>query len=125
MTVTSNHTCIHEESIQDYGLQLAELNTKAKYKEQTIMEIKEELKDLSNKIDNLTKDVNTVIQKSKDTDKEIEQRVSNIEKTLEIYEKFFEKLEEDQDKRDRNNLATYAILATLIGVIVGLFTKYF
>ena len=61
-----NHEYFHEELIQDHSLQLTELETKSKYKEQSIMEIKEDLRQVNLKLDKLIKKVKHQIPNSKE-----------------------------------------------------------
>lgn len=112
------HECIHEELIQDHSLQIKELSTKSEYKEQSIMEIKEQLKEMNVKIDALTENVSKLITKSEKNDTEIENRVKNLEDKISIYEKFFQNIKADQDKRTRNLIAIFAIIATIIGILI-------
>ena len=116
----AKHECIHEELIQDHSLQLTELETKSRYKEQTIMEIKEDLKEVNKKLDKL-------INKSEKSDTKLEKRVELIETKLDLYEKFFHDLKEDEktrkedgDKKTKNIIAICAVIATISGVVVSL-----
>ena len=101
----NEHECIHSELLQSHSLQLAELETKSRYKEQTIMEIKEDLKEVNKKLDKL-------INKSETSDTKLEKRVELIETKLDLYEKFFPDLKEDEktrkedgDKKTKNIIA--------------------
>ena len=58
------HKCIHDELIRNHDLQIKELSTKSVYKEQSIMEIKDELKDINGKIDAINDNVNKLILQS-------------------------------------------------------------
>ena len=114
----AKHECLHEDIIQDHSLQLTELETKSRYKEQSIMEIKDGLKELNTKVDNLTDNVNKIVRKSENTDSELEKRVETLETKIQVYEEFFKTLKEDQDKRTRNLIAIFAVIATVIGILI-------
>ena len=116
--LTNNHICHHEETLNEHSLQIKELVTRSQYKEQTIMELKEDIHKLSDKIDKLTADVNKIINKSEQKDSEIEKRIDNLETKIEVYEKFFKSIKEDQDKRTRNLIAIFAVIATVIGILI-------
>ena len=116
--MVANHDCLHEELIQDHSLQLTELETKSRYKEQSIMEIKEDLKELNNKLDILTADVNKVIRKSESTDSKLEKRVETLETKIHVYETFFKETKEDNDKRNNKIIAIAAVTATVIGILI-------
>lgn len=113
-----NHDCLHEELIQDHSLQLTELETKSRYKEQSIMEIKEDLKEVNNKLDILTADVNKVIRKSESTDSKLEKRVETLETKIGVYETFFKETKEDNDKRTNKIIALAAVIAAVIGILI-------
>ena len=116
--MTAKQGCLHEELLQDHSLQLKELSTKSEYKEQSIMEIKDQLKEMNIKIDVLTENVSKLITKTEKNDTEIENRVKSLEDKIAIYEKFFQTMKSDADKRTRNLIAIFAVIATVIGIII-------
>ena len=77
-------TCYHEDLVQDHSKKIAELETKAEYKEQMIKDIKQDMKDLNDKMDKLSEDVNNAIQKSIIGDNEIDRRVTSLETTVRV-----------------------------------------
>lgn len=117
MNKMTQHECIHEELINSHSLQITELETKSKYKEQSIMEIKEQLKELNTKIDALSVDVSKVINKS-------EKGVKSLEDKINIYEKFFATSKDEQDKRTRNIIAISAVIATIVGILISNLIKF-
>ena len=123
MTPTK-HECIHEDTIQDHSLFIAKLTEKSKYKEQSIMEIKDELKIINNKIDGLREDITKIIRASESTDSELEKRVANVETKIATYEDFFKQMKEDNDKRTKNMLSTIAVIATFTSIAVGVIIKF-
>ena len=122
--VDVNHTCCHEELIQEHSLLIAKLDEKSKYKEQSIMEIKDELKTMNAKIDAINSNVNKLILNSETQDTEIENRIKNLETKIEVYEKFFQTLKDDQEKRSTRLIAILAVMVTIIGIIVGAVVKF-
>lgn len=122
--VDVNHTCCHEELIQEHSLLIAKLDEKSKYKEQSIMEIKDELKTMNAKIDAINNNVNKLILNSETQDTEIENRIKNLETKIEVYEKFFQTMKEDQEKRSTRQIAIFAVMVTIIGIIVGAVVKF-
>ena len=109
--MSANHDCIHEELLQEHNVQLTELQTKSKYKEESIMEIKEDLRQVNLKLD-------TIISKSEKTDTQLEGRVKNLETKLEVYEKFFNTMKEEADKRTRNLLAVFSVIVAVVAILV-------
>ena len=99
MMAANIHKCIHEELLQDHSLKIKELDTKAEYKEQAIMELKEELKLMNAKIDAINENVNKLILNSETQDKDIDKRVDNVETKIALYEQFFRDVKNDKNKR--------------------------
>lgn len=113
----TNHECLHEELIQDHSLQLTELETKSHYKEQSIMEIKNDLKEVNDKLDKL-------INKSESSDSELRKEVDALKTEFNVYKDIFKTLKDDQDKRTKNLIAICAVIATVTGIIVSFATKF-
>lgn len=113
----TNHECLHEELIQDHSLQLTELETKSHYKEQSIMEIKNDLKEVNDKLDKL-------INKSESSDSKLRKEVDALKTEFNVYKDIFKTLKDDQDKRTKNLIAICAVIATVTGIIVSFATKF-
>ena len=119
MTPKSEHTCINEDRIQEHSLKIAELSTKSEYKEQSIMELKQELKNINDKIDALSENVNTLVLNSESKDIKIDKRVEKLETKIELYEKFFNELKEDNQKRNNMQLTLYALIVSVLALIAN------
>lgn len=57
-------SCVHEEQIQDQSRKIAELETRADYKEKIIMDLKNDIKDLKKSMDSLDNTITDFILKS-------------------------------------------------------------
>ena len=84
MTNEQPLTCFHEEEFQSHSRKIAELETKAEYKEQMIKDLKKDMKEINDKIDKLSEDVNNAIQKSIIGDNDIDKRVTSLETTVRV-----------------------------------------
>ena len=63
--IMSEHIdCLHEEQIQGQSRKIAELETRANYKEQIIMDLKNDIKELKDSMDSLDKTITDFIFKS-------------------------------------------------------------
>ena len=69
-------TCFHEEQIQGMSRKIAELETRADYKEKSIMEIKEDIKEVMAKMDTLDTTINNFILKSVNDDGELREIIN-------------------------------------------------
>jgi chromosome segregation ATPase len=114
-----SYTCLHEEQIQEHSLRIAELSTKSEYKEQSIMELKQELKNINDKIDALSENVNTLVLNSESKDIKIDKRVEKLETKIELYEQFFKELKGDNQKRNNMQLALYALIVSVLALIAN------
>lgn len=74
----------HEAQIQENSRRIVGLETKAQYKEQSIIELKKDMKDLNDKMDKLSEDVNDFLIKSVNDDKDIDKRVTSLETTVKV-----------------------------------------
>ena len=109
--------CLHEESIQNHSIRLTELETKSHYKEKSIMEIKNDLKEVNEKLDKL-------INKSESSDSELRKEVDALKTEFNVYKDIFKTLKDDQDKRTKNLIAICAVIATVTGILVSFVTKF-
>ena len=114
-----NHNCCHDELIQEHSIKIKELDTRADYKEQAIMELKDELKEMNVKIDSINNNVNKLILNSETSDTQIEKRVETIETRLDLYGKFFHEMKEDTNKRNNMQLTLYALIVALAGLLAN------
>lgn len=119
MTMPANHECLHEEQILGQSRKLAELEAKNESKKEKINELKSELKDMDKKIDNIDKNVNKLILHSETNDAQLENRLGLIETRLDIYEKFMNQSKEDKNKRNTQQIAVLALIATSIGILLN------
>lgn len=77
-------TCFHEDIFQEHARKIEALETKATYKEEMIKELKQDMKELNDKMDKLSDDVNEAIRKSITGDNEIDRRVTSLETTVKV-----------------------------------------
>ena len=84
MTPVETPCIAHEEQIQQNARNIAELKARADYKDKRIDELKKDMKDLNDKMDKLSNDVNEAIRKSITGDNEIDRRVTSLETTVKV-----------------------------------------
>lgn len=83
------------------------------------MELKQELKNINDKIDALSENVNTLVLNSESKDIKIDKRVEKLETKIELYEQFFKELKEDNQKRNNMQLALYALIVSVLALIAN------
>lgn len=121
---TTNHDCIHEELINSHSLQLAELNTKSKYKEQSIMEIKEELKEMNAKIDAINNNVNELILWSKTGDTDLELRLKTTETELKNLKQELQDKDKQNNNRQNRQLTVIGLSFAFITIALNILFKF-
>ena len=68
--------CIHDEQIRNHSRKIAELETRADYKEQMIRDLAESMKDMKKSMDSLEKTITDFILKSINDDSNIRELVN-------------------------------------------------
>jgi len=79
-----DYTCIHEDQIQGQSRKIAELETRADYKDKRIDDLYNKIDKMEEKIDTLNKNVNQLILLSNKGDTDLELRLKAIETELEL-----------------------------------------
>lgn len=76
MSNSIHDSCIHEEQIQGQSRKIAELETRAEYKEKIIMGVKEDIKELKESVDSLDKTITDFVLKSINDDSALRELVN-------------------------------------------------
>ena len=92
MRMTTDTPCNeHEEQIQNNSRQIAELQTRADYKEDIIKELKTDMKEIKQDMKDIKEDINTFILKSVNDDSNIKEilnkqdnRITSLETTVKV-----------------------------------------
>ena len=79
-----DYTCIHEDQIQGQSRKIAELETRADYKDKRIDDLYNKIEKMEDKIDVLNENVNQLILLSNKGDTDLELRLKAIETELEL-----------------------------------------
>lgn len=77
-----DYNCIHEEQIQGQSRKIAELETRADYKDKRIDDLYVKIEKMESKIDTLNNNVNQLILQSTKGDTDLELRLKAIETEL-------------------------------------------
>ncbi len=78
------HDCVHEDQLQGQSRKIAELETRADYKDERITQILEDQKRMEDKIDNIAEAVNNLQLQSLRDDRDIDKRVTSLENTVQV-----------------------------------------
>ena len=124
-----NHECLHETQITDQSQKIAELEARADYKDKRIDELKQDMHEIKQSIDNLTKTVNNSIVNSIKDDKDLDNRVTSLETKIKTQEDIIKSYEEkarkdrEEDRAKTNQHLTYITVG--ISVLVFVLTYIF
>ena len=112
------HSCIQEELLREHSLQITELSTRSHYKEQSIMEIKDELKNINTKIDSINDNVNQLILQSTKDDDSLELELTQLKTQINNLQTELDNKEKESDKRINRILVIVGLVFS--GVTIGL-----
>lgn len=115
----ADYTCLHEDQIQHQSQKIAELETRADYKDKRIDELYVKIDKMEEKIDTLNKNVNKLILQSNKGDTELELRLKAIETELELQKQ----TSIDNHNRVSTLLAIVGVGLTIITILINVYFK--
>ena len=114
-----DYTCLHEDQIQNQSRKIAELETRADYKDKRIDELYVKIEKMEDKLDTLNKNVNTLILQSNKGDTELELRLKAIETELELQKQ----TTLENHNRVSTLLAVVGVGLTIITILINVYFK--
>ena len=131
MTPSNENPCeLHEQQIQENSKKIAELETRADYKDKRIDELNNKMDKIESKLDNLTDTVNTVVVNSIKDDNDLNNRVIALETQIKTQHDVLDKYKEEQRKQrdeDRQKanlrLAYVGIGITILSILLSYLLK--
>ena len=115
----TTHDCLHEDQIQLQSRKVAELETRADYKDKRIDELYLKIEKMEDKLDTLNKNVNTLILQSNKGDTELELRLKAIETELELQKQ----TTLENHNRVSTLLAIVGVGLTIITILINVYFK--
>ena len=112
--MVNDHTCLHEEQIQNQSRIIERLGAELDYKKEKLDEIKENNRRMEEKIDKMNENLNDFINTSDSKDTKLDLRLTKIETRQEVLDK--------TQKDDREDTKLWL---TIITIIFGAITIYF
>ena len=112
-----DYTCIHEDQIQGQSRKIAELETRADYKDKRIDDLYTKIDKMEEKIDTLNKNVNQLILLSNKGDTDLELRLKAIETELELQKQ----TNIDNHNRISQIIALVGVGLTLITILINVY----
>ena len=114
-----DYTCLHEDQIQNQSRKIAELETRADYKDKRIDELYVKIEKMEDKLDTLNKNVNTLILQSNKGDTELELRLKAIETELELQKQ----TNIENHNRVSTLLAVVGVGLTIITILINVYFR--
>ena len=119
MIIMVDYTCIHEDELLGQSRKIAELETRADYKDKRIDELYSKIEKMENKIDTLNDNVNQLILLSNKGDTDLELRLKAIETELELQKQ----TSIDNHNRVSQLLAIIGVGLTIITILINVYFK--
>ena len=114
----SDLPCIqHEEQIQNNARKIAELDTRANYKDKRIDELNMKIDKMETKLDKLNENVNKLLVQSNQGDTDLEIRLKAIETELELQKQ----TATDNHNRVSSLLAIVGVGLTVITILINVY----
>ena len=117
--MVDNYTCIHEDELLGQSRKIAELETRADYKDKRIDELYSKIEKMENKIDTLNDNVNQLILLSNKGDTDLELRLKAIETELELQKQ----VATENHNRVSQLLAIVGVGLTIITILINVYFK--
>ena len=112
-----DYTCIHEDQIQGQSRKIAELETRADYKDKRIDDLYTKIDKMEEKIDTLNNNVNQLILLSNKGDTDLELRLKAIETELELQKQ----TNIDNHNRISQIIALVGVGLTIITILINVY----
>ena len=114
-----DYNCIHEEQIQGQSRKIAELETRADYKDKRIDDLYVKIEKMESKIDTLNDNVNQLILQSNKRDNDRELRLKAIETEIEQQKQ----VSIENHNRVSQLLALVGVGLTIITILINVYFK--
>ena len=112
-----DYTCIHEDQIQGQSRKIAELETRADYKDKRIDDLYNKIEKMEEKIDTINNNVNQLILQSNKGDTDLELRLKAIETELQLQKQ----TSINNHNRVSQLLAVVGVGLTIITILINVY----
>lgn len=109
----TDHTCLHEDQLMGQSRAIERLSAELDYKKERLDDLKADNKRMEDKIDEISKNVNSLMTQSNENDTKLEIRLTAIETEQKNLKKQL-----DDDKKDSNNRTNRYVAIVALGLTV-------
>lgn len=117
MEHNDTYICIHEDQISNQSRKIAELETRADYKDKRIDELYAKMEKMEDKLDKLNENVNELLLQSKQGDTDLELRLKAIETELALQKQ----TTTENHNRVSQLLAMVGVGLTIITILINVY----
>lgn len=107
----TDHTCLHEDQLMGQSRAIERLSAELDYKKERLDDLKADNKRMEDKIDEISKNVNSLMNQSNENDTKLEIRLTAIETEQKNLKKQL-----DDDKKDSNNRTNRYVAIVALGL---------
>ncbi len=108
-----DHTCLHEDQLMGQSRAIERLSAELDYKKERLDDLKADNKRMEDKIDEINRNVNSMMNQSNENDTKLEIRLTAIETEQKNLKKQL-----DDDKKDNNNRTNRYVAIVALGLTV-------
>ena len=121
---TPNYQCIHEELLQNHSLKITGIEKELNYKKEKLDDLKEQNEKMQDTLEEIRKDINKIMLKSKDGDTELNQRIIKLENENKTLQQEINEIKTTQEKNTDRQYTKIALLISAIAIIVSIITHF-
>ena len=121
---TPNYKCIHEELLQNHSLKITGMEKELNYKKEKLDDLKEQNEKMQDTLEEIRKDINKIMLKSKDGDTELNQRIIKLENENKTLQQEINEIKTTQEKNTDRQYTKIALLISAIAIIVSIITHF-
>lgn len=121
---TPNYKCIHEELLQNHSLKITGIEKELNYKKEKLDDLKEQNEKMQDTLEEIRKDINKIMLKSKDGDTELNQRIIKLENENQTLQQEINEIKTTQEKNTDRQYTKIALLISAIAIIVSVITQF-
>ena len=121
---TPNYQCIHEELLQNHSLKITGIEKELNYKKEKLDDLKEQNEKMQDTLEEIRKDINKIMLKSKDGDTELNQRIIKLENENQTLQQEINEIKTTQEKNTDRQYTKIALLISAIAIIVSIITHF-
>lgn len=115
----TDHSCLHEDQILGQSRAIERLSAELDYKKERLDDLKADNKRMEDKIDEISKNVNSLMNQSNENDTKLEIRLTAIETEQKNLKKQLDDDKEDSNNRTNRYVAIVALGLTVLTIIVN------